>query len=364
MAAPFKPFTDTPIGYVDNDGSPVAKMKPTLSDDQLKRLYGLMVLCRAIDDRGYIMVRQGRAGFLAQTAGQEASQIGSAFFLEKRDWIFPSHRELGAALTKGMTPGQLLAHVLGKDLDPAKGRNMPSHYGDGELHIVSPSSTVGNKTPAAVGVAMAAHIKKSGEVSMCYIGDGATSEGDTLAAFNLAGVFKSPVIFAVQNNQYAISIDAKHQTASRTFAEKAAAFGFDGYLVDGNDVVACAEITKFAIDRARAGEGPTLIEFLTYRYGPHSSADDDSRYRKKEELELWRNTRDPITRMKKYLTRQGLWDDAAEAKLQDEVKAAVEKGLAEAEASPLPAPETVFDHVYATLLPHQIEEKIEIFGHA
>jgi len=364
VAAPFKPFTDTPIGYVDNDGNPVAKMKTTLTEDQLERLYRLMALCRAIDDRGYILVRQGRAGFLAQTAGQEAAQIGSAFFLEPRDWVFPSHRELGAALTKGMTPGELLAHVLGKDLDPSKGRNMPSHYGSGPLNIVPPSSTVGNKTPAAVGVAMAARIKQTGEISICYIGDGATSEGDTLAAFNFAGVFKSPVIFAVQNNQYAISLGVKQQTASRTFAEKAAAFGFDGYLVDGNDVIACAEVTKLAIQRARAGEGPTLIEFLTYRYGPHSSADDDSRYRKKEELELWRNTRDPIMRMRKYLTKQGRWDDAAEANMQAEIRAAVEKGLAEAEASPLPAPETVFDHTYAELLPHQIDEKIALFGHA
>ncbi|TAM91601.1 thiamine pyrophosphate-dependent dehydrogenase E1 component subunit alpha [bacterium] len=364
MAAPFKPFTDSPIAYVDNDGNPVAKMKSAFSDDDLKRLYRLMVLCRAIDDRGYIMVRQGRAGFLAQTAGQEASQIGSAFTLEKKDWVFTTHRELGAALTKGMTPGQLLAHVLGKDLDPSKGRNMPSHYGDGELNIVTPSSVVGNKTPAAVGVAMAATIRKSGQVAMCYMGDGATSEGDTLAAFNFAGVFNAPAVFALQNNQYAISIDVKHQTKSRTFAEKASAFGFDGYLVDGNDVIACAEVSKFAIDKARSGGGPTLIEFLTYRYGPHSSADDDSRYRKKEEIELWRNTRDPIMRMRKYLTKQGLLDDASEAKMQEEIKHVVEQGLTEAEASPLPAPETVFDHAYATLLPHQIDEKIEIFGHA
>ncbi|TAM59114.1 thiamine pyrophosphate-dependent dehydrogenase E1 component subunit alpha [bacterium] len=364
MAAPFKPFTDSPIGYINNDGDPVAKMKPTFTDDELKRLYRLMVLCRAIDDRGYIMVRQGRAGFLAQTAGQEASQIGSAFTLAQKDWVFTTHRELGAALTKGMTPGQLLAHVLGKDLDPSKGRNMPSHYGDGPLNIVTPSSVVGNKTPAAVGVAMAATIRKTGQVSLCYMGDGATSEGDTLAALNFAGVFNAPVVFALQNNQYAISIDVKHQTKSRTFADKAAAFGFDGYLVDGNDVIACAEVSRFAIEKARSGGGPTLIEFLTYRYGPHSSADDDSRYRKKEEIELWRKTRDPIMRMHKYLTKQGLWDDAAEAKMQAEIKQEVEVGLAEAEASPVPAPETVFDHTYATLLPHQIDEKIEIFGHA
>jgi TPP-dependent pyruvate/acetoin dehydrogenase alpha subunit len=361
MAA-FASFTDTPIAFMDFDGAPVKGMTPTYKAEDLVKLYRWLLLCRAVDDRGYILVRQGRTGFYAQSAGQEASQIGSAYPLQPQDWIFPTHRELGPALVKGMTVAECIAQVLGKDLDPAKGRNMGSHYGKGSIHMVMPSSTVGNKAPAAVGVALSSKIQKKNAVAVCYMGDGATAEGDTLAALNMAGVMKIPVVFACQNNQYAISISNAGQTATRNFAEKARAFGFDGFYVDGNDVIAVAEVTRFCVERARGGGGPTFIEYLTYRYGPHSSADDDSRYRPKGELDHWRGERDPVTRMQKYVRGQKLLSEAQEAAMIAEIKAQLEAGLQQAEDSPVPAPETVFDHTYATLPWHLERQKLELFG--
>jgi TPP-dependent pyruvate/acetoin dehydrogenase alpha subunit len=239
---------------------------------------------------------------------------------------------------------------------------MGSHYGKGSLHIVTPSSTVGNQPPAAVGVALAARIKKEDAVAVAYFGDGATAEGDTLCAFNMAGVMRVPVIFACQNNQYAISINNAGETATKNFACKAEAFGFDGYYVDGNDAIAVAEVTKYCVERARKGGGPALIEYLTYRYGPHSSADDDSRYRPKGELDMWRGERDPLGRMQKYMRAQKLLNEAQEAAMMAEIKSEVERGLQEAEDSPLPAPETVFDHAYETLPWHLEKQKRELFG--
>jgi TPP-dependent pyruvate/acetoin dehydrogenase alpha subunit len=356
-----KPFTDKPIKVLEYDGRPAEDVASLgLSDQQLIDMYRWLVYNRAVDDRGYILVRQGRAGFYAQTAGQEASQVGSALPLQKDDWLFGDHRAQGSMLVKGLKASEWFAHVLGRQLDPTQGRMMPHGTGRSDLHIVPGSSTVGNQISEAVGLAMAQHIKKKKEITICYFGDGATSEGDFHVGMNFAAVYNSPIILFCQNNQYAISVRLEEQTHTKTIAEKARAYGMDGYLVDGNDVLAVYAVTKHCADKAREDRGPSLIEAYTYRYGPHSSADDDSRYRPKGELEMWRTQRDPITRYRNFLQSRKLWDDEKDIALQARTKDDLAAALEEAEKSPAPEPLTVFDHVYGRLTPHLEWERKEL----
>jgi len=356
-----QPFTDKPIKFMEYDGSPGGDLKSLgLSKERYLEMYRWLVFTRAVDDRGYILVRQGRAGFYAQTAGQEASQVGSALPLTADDWMYGDHRSQGSQLVKGLDPAEWFAHILGKQLDPTAGRSMPGHIGRNSLHMVPPSSTVGNQITEAVGTAMAQKIKKTKEVTICYFGDGATSEGDFHVGMNFAAVYAAPCILFCQNNQYAISVRLEEQTHTKTIAEKARAYGMDGYFVDGNDVLAVYAVTKQCVDRAREGHGPALIEAYTYRYGPHSSADDDTRYRPKGELDMWRTQRDPVTRFRNFLLHEKLWNDEPEQKLVAEAKAQVAAAMEKAEHSPAPQPLTVFDHVYAQLTPHLEWERKEL----
>jgi len=356
-----KPFTTEPIRVLAYDGTPIENVdKLGVSKDEWLKMYRWLVFVRGVDDRGYILVRQGRAGFYAQIAGQEASQVGSALPLRKEDWMYPDHRSQGSMLVKGLTPTEWFGHVLGRMADPTQGRLMPHGPGRNDLHIVPPSSTVGNKITEAVGTAMAQRIKKRKEITITYMGDGATSEGDFHVGMNFAAVYTAPVIMFVQNNQYAISMRTDQQTHTKTIAEKAMAYGMDGYLVDGNDILAVYLVTKHCADKARSGNGPSLIEAYTYRYGPHSSADDDTRYRPKGELEMWRTQRDPVTRMRKFLELRGLWSEEQEQKLQAEVKAQLAQAMEEAEKSPVPEPLSVLDYAYAERTPHLEWERQEL----
>lgn len=355
------PFTDTPIKVLEYDGTPGPDVDSLgLSKDEFLSIYRWLVFVRAVDDRGYILVRQGRSGFYAQIAGQEASQIGSALPLERNDYMFGDHRSQGSLLVKGLRAAEWFAHQLGRMLDPSQGRLMPHGPGRKDLHMVPPSSTVGNQITEAVGTAMAQKIKKRKEITICYFGDGATSEGDFHVGMNFAAVYGSPIILFCQNNQYAISVKLDEQTHTKTIAEKAKAYGMEGYLVDGNDALAVYAVTKHCADKARRGDGPSLIEAYTYRYGPHSSADDDTRYRPKGELEMWRNQRDPITRFRRFLEYRKLWDDAKEQKLLADCKAEVAAALEEAEKSPAPEPITVLDYAYEKLTPHLEWERKEL----
>lgn len=356
-----RPFTDEPIQLLGYDGNPLTNIDSLgLSRDDLLSMYRWLVFVRAVDDRGYILVRQGRAGFYAQTAGQEASQVGSALPLLKDDWLYGDHRSQGSMLVKGLKASEWFGHVLGRMADPTQGRLMPHGSGRTDLHIVPPSSTVGNKITEAVGTAMAQRIKKRKEITITYFGDGATSEGDFHVGLNFAAVYAAPCIFFCQNNQYAISMRVQEQMHTRTIAEKAKAYGMDGYLVDGNDTLAVYAVTKQCADKARSGNGPSLIEAVTYRYGPHSSADDDTRYRPKGELEMWRTQRDPVTRFRSFLERRKLWDADKEQKLQAEIKAELVRAMEEAEKSPVPEPLTVLDYTYAKLTPQLESERKEL----
>jgi pyruvate dehydrogenase E1 component alpha subunit len=303
--------------------------------------------------------RQGRIGFYVPSTGEEACQVGGAMALEKRDWVFPAYREPGAAIWRGFPIETLIAQAYGNAKDPQRGRQMPNHFGDAQTRYVTTSSPVGTQITQAVGAGWAAKIRKEDVVALTFFGDGATSEGDFHTGMNFAGVFKTPTVFFCKNNHWAISVPVARQTASKTLVEKAHAYGMEGVRVDGNDLLAVYAAAKAAVDKARAGGGPTLIEGVTYRMGPHSSSDDPSRYRPKEEVEAW-GRRDPIDRMRKYLELKGVWSKDRDDALRAELDELVQNTIKEVERHPPPPIESLFDDVYAerTL---QLQEQMEAY---
>jgi len=347
------------LRIINLDGTYDARLEPALSTDVLRNVYRHLVLVRALDTRMLILQRQGRIGFYVPSIGEEASQVGSAMALEPQDWVLPAYREPGCALWRGLPLSLLVAQSFGNSLDIMKGRQMPSHYGYRAINYVTASSPVGTQVPHGVGVAWAAKIRGDPIVALVYFGDGATSQGDFHAGMNFAGVFKTPTVLFCKNNQWAISVPVSRQTAAKTLASKAAAYGFEGVRVDGNDVLAVYAATKDAVDKARAGGGPTMIEAVTYRLGPHSSSDDPTRYRTKEEVEYWQ-ARDPIERMRKFLQVKGLWTKAWDDELRREVDDLLTETIKEVEKAPGPALETMFTDVFEEMPPH-LQSQMETF---
>ena len=347
------------LRIIDLDGTYDSNVEPKLSAEALKAAYRHLVLVRLLDTRMLSLQRQGRIGFYVPSTGEEACQVGSAMALEKQDWVFPAYREPGCALWRGFPARMLIAQAYGNALDPQKGRQMPSHYGAPDINYVTASSPVGTQIPHAVGTAWAAKIRKDDVVSLVYFGDGATSEGDFHVGMNFAGVFKTPTVFFCKNNQWAISVPFSRQTAAKTLAQKAHAYGFEGVRVDGNDVLAVYAATKAAAEKARSGGGPTMIEALTYRMGPHSSSDDPTRYRSKEEVEHWQQ-RDPIERMRRYLELKGIWSKGYDEQLRAEIEEDLQNTIKEVERHPPPRIETLFEDVYAEMPPH-LKEQLEAF---
>lgn len=337
-------------------GKPTKGLSADLTKEQQWDLFRWMLTLRTIDTKMLLLQRQGRVAFYGPVSGQEAAIIGSAYALEKRDWVFPALREaLGNSLVRGASMAEMLAECFGTSIDQQKGRQMPSHYSFAKGNVVAWSSCIGTQLPHAAGAAMAMKLKGDKSVAVGYIGDGGTSEGDFHVALNFAGVYKSPCIFFIQNNQWAISVSAKDQTASATFAMKADAYGFPGVRVDGNDVLAVYRVTRDAVARARKGEGPTLIEALTYRIGPHSSSDDPTKYRDPKEEDEWRR-RDPIDRFRKYLEGQGIWTKGKEAELQAKLDAEVAAAIDKAEKAGPPPINTLFEDVYQTMPPRLVAQ--------
>jgi pyruvate dehydrogenase E1 component alpha subunit len=318
----------------------------TLADDQLIELYRAMVRIRILDERMMTLQRQGRVGFYGACTGQEAAAIGSAYALRPTDWIFPALREAAAMLLRGFPLVPYIAQVFGNSGDVTKGRQMPSHQAARSVNQVSWSSCIGTQLPQAVGAAWAAKIKKDDTVVMAFLGDGATSSADFHVAMNFAGVFKAPIVFVCQNNHWSISVRTDRQTASESIAIKAVAYGFRGVKIDGNDVEAVFAAAREAVDRARAGGGPTLIEAETYRMGAHSSSDDPTRYRDPKEVEVWK-ARDPLDRLRARLQSAKIWDEARDETLKKELLDEINRAIAEAEALPPPEPLTLFEDVYA-----------------
>ncbi|AKU91733.1 thiamine pyrophosphate-dependent dehydrogenase E1 component subunit alpha [Vulgatibacter incomptus] len=329
-----------------------------LPDDVALRLYRSMLRIRTVDERMMTLQRQGRIGFYGACTGQEAAYLAAAIALEPSDWIFPALRESSAMLMRGFPLVPYLAQVFGNALDETKGRQMPSHPASRSVNQVSWGSCIGTQLPQAVGAAWAAKLRGDSTVVLAFMGDGATSAADFHTALNFAGVFKVPVVFICQNNHWAISISTKGQTASETYAMKAAAYGFPGVKVDGNDAKAVYAAATEAIARARRGEGPTLLECETYRMGAHSSSDDPSRYRDQAEVDAWAK-RDPIQALFRELCEGGLWSEEKDKALRDELLAEVNEAIAAAEAGPDPEPETLFDDVFGELPWHLREQRDE-----
>src|SRR5437868_8468849 len=330
---------------------------PPIPREVLLRLYREMVRLRTLDERMMTLQRQGRVGFYGACTGQEAATLASAIALEASDWIFPALREGGAMLLRGFPLVPYLCQIFGNAGDETKGRQMPSHMASRSVNQVSWSSCIGTQLPQAVGAAMAARIRGDRTVVAAYMGDGATSSADFHVAMNFAGVFKPPVVFVCQNNHWAISVPTSKQTASESIAVKAVAYGFPGVKVDGNDAVAVYGGVKEAVDRARGGGGPTLVECETYRIGAHSSSDDPTRYRDEREVEVWRK-RDPIERLRARLGADGLWTDRQDQELRARLLEEVNGAIAEAEKKPDPLRESLFDDVYANV-PWSLREQRE-----
>ena len=270
------------------DGTVDPALDPGLPETELLSIYRHMVLLRAIDEKAVALQRSGRIGFFVPSTGQEACSIGAGHAVREGDWIFPAYRDHGVGLMRGYPLAALVGQILGNTADATRGRQMPNHWCDRSIRLVSVSSPVATQLPHAVGAAYASKVRGERVAVLTTFGDGGTSTGDFHAAMNFAGVFRLPVVFFCENNRYAISHPVERQTAAGTLAEKAAGYGLPGVRVDGNDVLAVRKVVGDAMDRARAGEGGTLIEALTYRIGPHSTSDDPTVYRSEEEVAAWR----------------------------------------------------------------------------
>ena len=330
-----------------------------MDEETLRKLYRMMVLVRTLDERGLKLQRQGRIGFYVPSFGQEAAQIGSTHAMAPEDWLFPSYRDPGMFLYRGFPVRQFIAQCFGNANDWIKGRQMPNHFASRDQLCGSISSPIATQIPHAVGVGMAAKIRGEKIAVLVSFGDGGTSEGDFHVGMNFAGVYKAPVVFLCQNNQWAISVPTEFQTGSRDFAIKAKAYGFEGIRVDGNDVLAVYQACKEAADRAREGGGPTMIEAVTYRMGPHSSSDDPTRYRPDAEVEEWRQ-KDPIVRFQAYLQAHGVWDEAFEKEVRGTAETEVAEAVAAEEKAGHPAEETMFTDVYARMPRHLAEQLDEL----
>ncbi len=331
------------LEILDEKGNGDSALMPALTDDEIKKMYELLVLSRTFDQRALNLQREGRLGTYPSLLGQEASQVGSALAVEKADWIFPTFREMGVYITAGFPMHLLYQYWSGDE----RGLKIPEG-----LNVFPFSIPVGTQVPHAVGAAMAAKYRGDRIAVLAYFGDGGSSKGDFHEGLNMAGVFKLPVVFICQNNQWSISVPRERQTASKTIAQKAFAYGFEGIQVDGNDVLAVYKASRDAVKKAKEGGGPTLIECDTYRIADHTTADDASRYRPKEEVELWK-ARDPILRLKLFMEKKGLWTGDYQKDVEARSKAAVDEAGKKAETIDPPDPRDLFTYTSGSLSARQ-----------
>ncbi|WP_026690093.1 pyruvate dehydrogenase (acetyl-transferring) E1 component subunit alpha [Alteribacter aurantiacus] len=298
---------------------------PDLSDEELKELMTRMVYTRIWDQRAISLNRQGRLGFYAPVAGQEASMIGSQFALDKKDWILPGYRDIPQIVYHGVPMDQAFLWSRG-------------HYGGGQMpegvNVMMPQIIIGAQITQTAGVAMGLKRNDTGTIAITYTGDGGASQGDFYEGMNFAGAFNVPAVFVVQNNRFAISVPVEKQSAAQTIAQKAVAAGIHGVQVDGMDILAVYAMTKEARERGLEGNGPTLIETLTYRYGPHTMAGDDpTRYRTSEEDDEWEK-KDPLVRFRKFLESKDLWSEDEENKIVEQAKEDIKAAIKKADGAP------------------------------
>jgi pyruvate dehydrogenase E1 component alpha subunit len=346
------------------DGTVDSSRDPGLDDETLVRFYRTMLQTRVMDERMMNLQRQGRIFFYLASTGQEACSIGSGAAFEADDWVVPGYRQPGLFLWRGVPIKSIVAQCYGNAWDNCKGRQMPVHYSFKEFNMVSISSPIGTQLIQAAGVGMAMRRRGHKQAVLTFIGDGGSSSNDFHAGLNFAAVDKAPVIFVVENNGWAISCPTSKQTASETFAQKAVAYGMPGVRVDGNDVLAVYVATKEARERAVRGEGPTLLEFVTFRLAGHSSSDDPTRYIPADVFEAKKKL-DPMLRLRRLLESKGLWDDAADETASKEVRDAVNAAVKENERVARPELESMFSDVYAEMpadLRATLEEEQEARG--
>jgi 2-oxoisovalerate dehydrogenase E1 component alpha subunit len=318
-----------------------------LGTDLLK-IYRLMLLTRTFDERITLLSHQGRVAISASVRGHEAAQVASAWAVRPgQDILYPYYRDIGVVLTLGITPLDLFLGALNRAGEPFSGaRQMPFHYTSARLRMPTPSTSIATQIPHAVGAALASKIRREDAVTFCWFGDGATSKGDFHEGLSFAAIHQLPIVFICENNQYAISVPLALQSPVPSVAERAAGYGMPGERCDGMSVQETYDAVSNAVERARAGQGPSLVEALVYRLGPHTSHDDDSRYRSREEVASW-EAREPIGRLRADLLARGLLDGAADASIQAEVSQEISAALAVAEAAPEPDPAEAFRDVLA-----------------
>lgn len=319
-----------------------------LTDEQVLDMYRTMLLARKIDERMWLLNRAGKIPFVISCQGQEAAQVGASFALDReKDYVAPYYRDMGVVLAFGMTAKELMLSGFAKAEDPnSGGRQMPGHFGQKKNRILTGSSPVTTQLPHAVGVALAAKMEKKDIVSFVTLGEGSSNQGDFHEGLNFAGVHKLPVITMVENNKYAISVPIEKQLGCKNVSDRAIGYGMPGFTIDGNDPLAVYEAVKAAADRARNGEGPTLIEAVSYRLTAHSSDDDDRQYRGKEEVEEARK-KDSIITFAKYLRDAGILTEEKEKEFEDEMKDIINEATDYAENAAYADPESALKYVYA-----------------
>lgn len=333
------------------------ELEPKLSDEMLLKMYRYMLLGRRADERMLKMQRQGRLGTFPQASGHEAISLGSVININEEDWHVPAYRELAGMLYRGWPLEKIIMAWNGYE----EGSSPPEKTNDLPMCVPLASQLL-----HAAGIGMAMKLQGDKKVVMTYFGDGAASEGDAHEALNFASVYQAPVVFICLNNQYAISVPLEKQMNCDTIAQRAIAYGMPGIRVDGNDVLAVYQATKEAVERARAGEGPTLIEALTYRITPHTTADDPTKYRTKEEQEEWID-KEPLIRFAKYLKNKGIVTDKVLQELEEEidieVKAAVKRAEELSASDELMDPLRMFDYLYKDMPVHLEEQREELSQH-
>jgi 2-oxoisovalerate dehydrogenase E1 component alpha subunit len=319
-----------------------------LTEDDLLQMHRTMVVARLCDEAQFRLNRQGRAPFVVPVSGHEGCQVATAWPLTRgKDIFVPYYRDMAVCLVAGMTAKDVFLGVFAKADDPSSGgRQMPAHWGSRRLGIITGSSPIATQIPHASGIAYAMKVRGEDAVVGSWFGDGATSEGDWHEALNFAGIHKLPAVFVCENNLYAISVPMSKQAGVKQLAVRAEGYGFPGLTVDGNDVFACYEAMKRAVERARRGEGPTLIECMTYRFHPHTSDDDDRTYRTREEVDEAKK-RDSIIQFESYLKSSGILADDKIESLRKELKEQVDAAVDEAWNAADPEAESAVRHVFA-----------------